>query len=363
MCAGRREVLLSSVRFSVIVPLYNRPDEIRELLESLTQQTVTDFEVIVVEDGSVQDAQDIVVSFADRLDIHYFWKENERQGFTRNFGFERAKGDWMVVFDSDCLIPATYFEHVADFLERHPDVDVFGGPDAAHPSFTPIQKAISHSMTSFLTTGGIRGGEKQIGTYQPRSFNMGISRRAWEVSGGYRITVKGEDIEFSMRLIAHGLKSALIPEAIVFHKRRTDFRQFRKQVEFFGRARVNIRRFFPGSLRPLHWMPTVFLCYVLSLIPLLAYAFLFKGGWGALGALMAVVPFAVWHVSLGVEALFKTGDWRVAVLAPRAARIQLTSYGWGLLSEYLTVVVFKRRDSLIGEVLEVPPVSPTSPGS
>ena len=170
MCAGRCEVLLSGVRFSVIVPLYNRPDEIRELLESLTLQTVTDFEVIVVEDGSVQDARDIVSSFSDRLDIHYFWKENERQGFTRNFGFERAKGEWMVVFDSDCLIPATYFEHVAEFLDRHPEVDVFGGPDAAHPSFTPIQKAISHSMTSFLTTGGIRGGKKQLGTQAANRF-------------------------------------------------------------------------------------------------------------------------------------------------------------------------------------------------
>ena len=184
MCLARCQVLLSGVRFSVVVPLYNRPEEIRELLESLTLQTVKDFEVLVVEDGSDQDAREIVASFSDRLDVHYFWKENERQGFTRNYGFERAKGDWMVVFDSDCLIPNRYFEHVADFLDRHPNVDVFGGPDAAHSSFTPIQKAISHSMTSFLTTGGIRGGQQQLGTYQPRSFNMGISRRAWVVSGG-----------------------------------------------------------------------------------------------------------------------------------------------------------------------------------
>lgn len=356
-------MLLSGVRFSVIVPLYNRPDEIRELLESLTLQTVKDFEVLVVEDGSVQDARDIVSSFSDRLDAHYFWKENERQGFTRNFGFERAQGEWMVVFDSDCLIPSDYFQNVADFLDRNPDVDVYGGPDAAHPSFTPIQKAISHAMTSFLTTGGIRGGQKQLGSYQPRSFNMGISRRAWEVSGGYRITVKGEDIEFSMRLIAHGLKSALIPDALVFHKRRTDFGQFRKQVEFFGRARVNIRRFFPGSLRPLHWMPTLFLCYLVALVPFLVGGFVFNKGWGALGVFMAAVPYLVWHTALFLEVLLKTGDGRVALLAPRAARIQLTSYGWGLLSEYLAVVVFNRRDSLIGEVREVPPVSGNTPKS
>ncbi len=342
------------MRFSVIVPLYNRPDEIRELLESLTLQTVKDFEVLVVEDGSDRDAREIVSSFADRLDVQYFWKENERQGFTRNFGFERAKGDWMVVFDSDCLIPARYFEHVVDFLDRHPDVDVYGGPDAAHPSFTPVQKAISHSMTSFLTTGGIRGGQQQVGTYQPRSFNMGISRKAWEVSGGYRITVKGEDIEFSMRLLAHGLKSALIPDAVVFHKRRTDFRQFRKQVEFFGRARVNIRRFFPGSLRPLHWMPTAFLIYVLALIPLLLGTLLWKKGWGTMGGLVPLVPFVVWHLALFVEALIKSRSLKVALLVPRAARIQLSAYGWGLLSEYAAVVLFKQRDSLIGEVRDVP---------
>ena len=356
MCLARCQVLLSGVRFSVVVPLYNRPEEIRELLESLTLQTVKDFEVLVVEDGSDQDAREIVASFSDRLDVHYFWKENERQGFTRNYGFERAKGDWMVVFDSDCLIPSRYFEHVAEFLDRHPDVDVFGGPDAAHSSFTPIQKAISHAMTSFLTTGGIRGGQQQLGTYQPRSFNMGISRRAWVVSGGYRTTVKGEDIEFSMRLLAHGLKSALIPDAVVFHKRRTDFGQFRKQVEFFGRARVNIRRFFPGSLKPLHWMPTLFLGYVVALVPLLALAFFWKKGWGSIGAFGALLPYVVWHVSIGLEALIKTGEWRVAILAPRAARIQLTSYGWGLLSEYLAVVVFKKRDATIGDVLDVPPV-------
>lgn len=343
------------MRFSVIVPLYNRPEEIRELLDSLTRQTTAGFEVIVVEDGSAEDARDIVESFADRLDVRYFWKENERQGFTRNYGFERAKGDWFVVFDSDCIIPEDYFEQVEAFLDAHPDVQVYGGPDAAHPSFTPVQRAISHAMTSVLTTGGIRGGRRNVGVYQPRSFNMGISRRAYEVSGGYRITVKGEDIEFSMRLMAHGLKSALIPEARVFHKRRTDFGQFRKQVEFFGRARVNIRRFFPGSLRPLHWMPTAFLLYVCAMLPAVA---LLRGvlGWSWGWSSAPVWPYLCWHVALLLEAWVATGDPGVARLVPRAARIQLCSYGWGLLAEYVSVVVLGRRDSLIGEVREVPAI-------
>ena len=325
-------------------------------MESLTLQSYRDFEVLVVEDGSEQDARQIVESFSGRLDVRYFWKENTRQGFTRNYGFERAKGDWFVVFDSDCIIPPGYFQCVSSFLDLHPEVDVFGGPDAAHPSFTTIQKAISHAMTSPFTTGGIRGGKRSVGAYHPRSFNMGISRKAWEVSGGYKITVKGEDIEFSMRLIAHGLKSVLIPEAVVFHKRRTDFSQFRRQVEFFGRARVNIRRFFPGSLRPLHWLPTVFLCYVCLLIPSLAAAFFWKKGYGALVALPLALPYVIWHLSILIEAWIKTGDGRVAIRAPRAARIQLTSYGWGLLAEYVTVVLLRKREAVIGEIREVPSI-------
>ena len=341
------------MRFSVIVPLYNRPEEIEELLASLAEQTFQDFEVIVVEDGSERDARDIVASFSDRLDVHYYWKENTRQGFTRNYGFERAKGEWLVVFDSDCLIPRSYFEAVEAFLRAHPEVEVYGGPDAAHPSFTALQKAISHVMTSPLTTGGIRGGVKTVGTYHPRSFNMGISRKAWEQTGGYRISVKGEDIEFSIRLLEHGLHSVLIPEAQVYHKRRTDFAQFRKQVRFFGTARVNIRKFYPDAIRPVHWMPTLFLFYVIAMIPAcLGLRWMFDFGWKA--AILPVLPYFLWHWALFFEAWVATGSFRVAALVPKAARIQLTAYGWGLMSEYAAVVVLKQRDPTIGDVRDVP---------
>ena len=340
------------MRFSIIVPLYNRPEEIEELLESLSHQSFQDFEVLIVEDGSERDAKDTVLGFQDRLDVHYFQKENTRQGFTRNFGFERAKGDWFVVFDSDCLIPPRYLELVDAHLKADPDVDVYGGPDAAHPSFTPLQKAISHAMTSPLTTGGIRGRAGNIGDYHPRSFNMGISRAAWERSGGYRISVKGEDIEFSMRLIAHGLKSVLIPEAHVFHKRRTDFAQFRRQVHFFGTARVNIRKFFPDAIRPIHWMPSLFLFYVSAMVPLALG--LHFAGLALKWSVLPVLPYLIWHLALLVGGKMATGSWAVAFLVPRAARIQLTSYGWGLLTEYLNVVLLKRRDPTIGEVRNVP---------
>ena len=341
------------MRFSVIVPLYNRPEEIRELLESLVEQTFQDFEVLVVEDGSERDARAIVEDFSDRLDVRYFWKENTRQGFTRNYGFERARGDWFVVFDSDCLIPQTYFEVVEAHLLAHPEVEVYGGPDAAHPSFTPLQKAISHAMTSPLTTGGIRGGARNVGQYHPRSFNMGISRKAWEVSGGYRISVKGEDIEFSMRLIEHGLHSVLIPEAHVYHKRRTDFAQFRKQVRFFGTARVNIRKFCPGAIRPIHWMPSLFLLYLLAVVPL-SLCLHFGMGWSVPASALPALPYALWHLALVVSGWADTRSLRVAWLVPRAARIQLTSYGWGLLSEYIAVVLLRRRDPTIGKIREVP---------
>lgn len=325
--------------FSIIIPLYNRPQEIDELLESLTHQTFTDFEVLVVEDGSTEKAESIVQSYRDRLNVQYHYKPNSRQGFTRNFGFERAKGDWLVVFDSDCLIPPRYFEHVNSFLKDHPDVDVYGGPDAATASFTRVQKAISYSMTSPFTTGGIRGNKNQIGVYHPRSFNMGISRKAWETTGGYRISVKGEDVEFSIRILKHGLKTALIPDAVVYHKRRTSFRQFRAQVEFFGRARVNIRKFYPGELKPLHWMPTAFLVYGLG-APWIDSRLMW--------------PLVLWSFALVVHATAQSRSLTIGVMSWWAGIVQLSGYGWGLLDEYVRVVVLKLHDPTIGEIREVP---------
>src|ERR1700753_55941 len=185
--------------FSIIIPLYNRPDEIRELLETLTQQTYKHFEVLVIEDGSTKDAAAIVQSFSDRLDVHYFVKPNSGQGFSRNFAFERAKGDYFIVFDSDILVAEYYLPIVNDALVKD-WLDAYGGPDDSHPSFTPVQKAISYAMTSPFTTGGTRGAKKGIGQFHPRSFNMGLSRQVWEKVGGYIITRLGEDIEFAIRI-------------------------------------------------------------------------------------------------------------------------------------------------------------------
>jgi len=256
------------MRYSVIIPVYNRPEEVDELLHSLTKQTYKSFEVVIVEDGSDQPAEHIVEKYTDQLDISYYFKENSGQGFSRNYGFKRANGDYFVVFDSDCIIPDHYFESVNKQLEESNfTIDCWGGPDRAHESFSTIQKAINYSMTSFFTTGGIRGRKKQLGPYHPRSFNMGISKKVFEKTGGYRITRMGEDLEFSIRIINEGFRSVLIPDAYVYHKRRTSMLDFFRQLHFFGRARININRFHPGQIKLVHLFPLFFLIGIV-LIPI-----------------------------------------------------------------------------------------------
>ena len=321
--------------FSVIIPLYNRPQEIDELLATLTRQTYTQFEVLVIEDGSVQDAKAIAEKYASQLDLRYFFKPNEGQGFTRNFGFKQAKGDYFVIFDSDCLIPDDYLETVKDYLFEH-QLDAYGGPDAAHESFTPIQKAISYAMTSPFTTGGIRGNKKHIGQFHPRSFNMGVSREVWEKVGGFKLTRLGEDIEYSIRIHEAGFKIGLIPAAKVFHKRRTSFAQFYKQLHFFGRARINIYKHFPAELKLVHFFPAFFtmgliLTLLLNIVYMpLAYicniVFLFYFG---------LLFFHAWSVNRSIK---------VAYLSVVAAFIQLTAYGLGFIQDFVKRVVLNNND-------------------
>ncbi|SFG89561.1 glycosyltransferase [Pedobacter insulae] len=319
--------------FSIIIPLYNRPQEIDELLATLTQQTYNQFEVLVIEDGSVKDAKEIVASYQDQLDVKYFFKPNEGQGFSRNFGFERAKGDYFVIFDSDCLIPSDYLEIVSKYLFEH-QLDAYGGPDAAHESFTPVQKAISYAMTSPFTTGGIRGNKKHIGQFHPRSFNMGVSRAVYEKVGGFVLTRLGEDIEYSIRIHENGFKIGLIPDAKVYHKRRTSFSQFYKQLHFFGRARINIYKHFPSTLKLVHFFPSfatlgmiltlllnVFytpLAYICNLLVLLYFMLIF---------------FHSWQLNKSIK---------IAFLSVIASFIQLTAYGLGFIQDFWKRVIFKQ---------------------
>lgn len=250
--------------FSVIIPVYNRPDEVRELLESLSKQTLKDFEVLLIEDGSVNRCDTVAQEFDKDLNICYFYKENSGRSLTRNYGMERASGEYLIFFDSDCIIPERYFEIVKARLEED-YVDCFGGPDAAHTSFSNLQKAISYSMTSFFTTGGIRGGKKGMEKFTPRTFNMGFSKEVYKRVGGFK-DMFGEDIDLSLRIQKAGFHTVLIRDAFVYHKRRVSFRSFYRQVSVFGRARVDLYLLHPESLKIVHLLPAVFVLGSLILI-------------------------------------------------------------------------------------------------
>ncbi len=321
--------------FSIIIPLYNRPQEIKELLATLVKQTYTAFEVLIIEDGSKDDAREIVNSYKKDLDIHYYFKPNEGQGFARNLGFEKAKGDYFIIFDSDCLIPSNYLENVKNHLYNN-HLDAFGGPDDAHDSFTAIQKAISYSMTSVFTTGGIRGKSNNAGgQFHPRSFNMGVSRKVWEKVGGFIITRLGEDIEYSIRIHHAGFKIGLIPNAKVYHKRRTSFKQFWKQLHFFGRARINITTFFPTTLKAVHFFPAIF---TIGLIFTLIANIL---GW--LIAPVCNIFLLIYLLSIFFDAWAKNKSLKVAFLSIFAAIIQLTAYGFGFMQDFWKKLILKNN--------------------
>lgn len=319
--------------FSIIIPLYNRPQEIKELLETLTTQTYKNFEVLVIEDGSKIDAADIVKSFEGQLNVRYFVKENAGQGFARNYAFERAKGDYFIIFDSDCLIPDDYLEIVNNSLNEN-WLDAYGGPDAAHESFTPVQKAISYAMTSPFTTGGIRGNKKSLGQFHPRSFNMGLSRQVWEKAGGFIITRSGEDIEYSIRIHSMGFKIGLIPRAKVYHKRRTNFLQFYKQLHFFGRARINVYKFFPNELKLVHFFPAIFtICVIFTLM-----ANIF---WWPIALLCNIIAVFI-ILLIFFHSLIKNKSVKIAFLSVVASFIQLTAYGLGFMQDVWRRLILKQ---------------------
>lgn len=332
--------------FSIIIPLYNRPDEIKELLHSLLSQTYQDFEVIIVEDGSTRPAKHIIERYADRLDVKYFFKENEGQGKARNYGFERAKGDFFIVFDSDILVPADYLQKVKDAIARN-GWDAFGGPDAAHESFTPIQKAISYSMTSPFTTGGIRGNKKHVGQFHPRSFNMGISREVYEKTGGYKLSRRSEDIEFSIRMIQSGFKVGLIPEAFVYHKRRTSFSQFYKQTNAFGKGRIDISILYPSELKLVHMLPASFTVGLITLIVLNIINFMIFPDVVWLQFLVRVGNLFIisYTLLLLVHAILTTKSLKVGVYGVVAAYTQLIAYGTGFLTNYVDRIWLKKDTS------------------
>jgi glycosyltransferase involved in cell wall biosynthesis len=319
------------IKFSVIIPVFNRPDELKELLESLKNQTFKNFEVIVVEDGSNLKSDEIVEYYKETLDIRYFFKTNSGPGQSRNYGSERAVSDYQVFFDSDCIIPQKYFEIVNQRLSQEP-VDAYGGPDMAHPDFSAIQKSINYSMTSFFTTGGIRGGMKNEKKFHPRSFNMGFTKEVFEKTKGFSKMRFGEDVDMSLRIIELGFSTTLIKEAAVYHKRRVDFRKFFKQVYNSGIARINLYKRHPQSLKLVHFLPALFLVGESFLILLGFFNIYF------------LIPLGFFAMIIFLDSLRLTKNLKVACLSVISSFIQLTAYGLGFIKSFYKRIVLKQDE-------------------
>ena len=305
-------------KYSVVIPVYNRPDEVDELLQSLCSQTYRNFEVVVVEDGSAIPCKQVVDKYAEALDVHYFEKPNSGPGQTRNYAAERSRGEYLLILDSDCILPETYLAAVEAELQREL-ADAFGGPDRAHDSFSDVQKAINYAMTSFFTTGGIRGGKKKMDKFYPRSFNMGVRAEVYKALGGFSAMRFGEDIDFSIRIFKGGYRCRLFPEAWVWHKRRTDLKKFFKQVHNSGIARIDLYKKYPESLKVVHLLPAVFTVGVV--LVLLA----------ALICPWSLLLLALFAVVIFIDASIRNKSIKIGALSVIAAFIQLTGYGSGFL--------------------------------
>lgn len=328
-----------NLSFSFIIPVYNRPEEIQELLESLQLQTYDkSFEIVIIEDGSSLAADEVVSKFTDRLTISYLEKENTGPGASRNYGMERAKGNYFIILDSDCILPPQYLAEVEKSLKNN-FVHCFGGPDTAHESFSIVQKAINYAMTSFLTTGGIRGSRNSVGKparrmggFQPRSFNMGISKEAFESVGGFSKIHPGEDPDLTFRIWKAGYETKLIPEAFVYHKRRIDWNKFYTQVNKFGMVRPILNKWHPETAKVTYWFPTFF---CLTFLASVLFYFL--------GISFPIWLFTFYFLLLFVDSLLKNRSLLIALLSLVAVAIQFLGYGMGFLKSTLLINFSKRK--------------------
>lgn len=325
----------SKIRFSVIVPVFNRIDEVADLLDSLNRQSAKNFEAIFVEDGSTLPCREIVEKYPF---ARYYFKDNEGRSIARNYGIERSCGEWLVFFDSDCVIPPDYFEKLAYELDKC-DVDCYGGPDSAHSSFSNTQKAINYSMTSFLTTGGIRGGKISLEKFVPRTFNMGYKRQVYDRIGGFR-EMFSEDIDMSTRIRKAGFSITLFPDLYVYHKRRLDFRKFLRQVYVFGMSRITLKLLYPGSMKPVHTFPALFLVGCVAMI-LLA---IFCSPWW-------IMPLAVYLLAIFLTALIATKSLDIALKSVPASIIQLGGYGAGFIKAFFVKIILGRGRDINEEIL------------
>jgi glycosyltransferase involved in cell wall biosynthesis len=323
---------MKALDFSFIIPVYNRPEEIEELLSSfLNFEGDNTFEIVIVEDGSTETSKRVVEAFKNQLDISYYFKPNSGPGDSRNFGMQKAKGNYFIILDSDVIMPSNYLIEVKAFLEKN-YYDCFGGPDAAHSSFSNLQKAINFAMTSFITTGGIRGGKQQVEDFQPRSFNMGLSKAAFLTSGGFGKIHPGEDPDLSLRLHKLGYKTTLIENAYVYHKRRVSWSKFYKQVNKFGMVRPILNQWHPKSKSLVYWFPTLFsLGLLVSLLLMIVNFYL------------PIYLYGIYFLAAFILALISNRSIIIAIQALFAIIIQFLGYGMGFLISTFSLVILKRN--------------------
>lgn len=318
--------------FSFIIPVFNRPEEVNELLESFTKlDSKLDYEIVIVEDGSNSTSKAIVDAFSNELNISYYYKKNSGPGDSRNYGMRLAKGNYFIILDSDCLLPKDYLKNVNEYLKKD-FVDCFGGPDTAHESFTNIQKAINFAMTSFITTGGLRGGKHNTGNFQPRSFNMGLSKTAFEASSGFGTIHPGEDPDLSIRLHKLGFRTVLINEAYMFHKRRISWSKFFKQVYKFGMARPILNSWYPETSQTTYWFPTLFS------LGFIASIFLYS-----LGFFWFLMLFGFYFLVAFFMAFIESKNFYVASLSIFAILVQFFGYGYGFLSSTFAIKILGKN--------------------
>lgn len=327
-----------SPKYSLIIPTFGRPDEVDEFLDSLTKQEYKNFEVIIADGTPKKSLEEVANKYIGKVPFTFLYEEFLPVSDARNLGAKKAKGEYFIFLDSDCIIPSQYLNEVDKVLAEK-QYDLFGGPDAADTSFTHVQKAISYSMTSLFTTGGIRGKKNHLGVFHARGFNMGVKREAFEKVNGYDLNFKcGEDIDLSIRILKEGYKSGLIPDAYVYHKRRTDFRKFFKQVFRFGAARINLFTRHKSELKITHLFPLAFLLY-------------FYLGW--IGYFIHFWAGMSWTISLLfyfflilLDSTIKNKNMVVGILSVRATFVQLSGYGWGFLRNAIEVFVKGNRKGL-----------------
>lgn len=317
----------TNILFSIIVPVYNRIDEVHDLLASLAIQTDKHFEIILVEDGSTEPCEQVAKEYSDKLNLQYHFKSNEGRSIARNYGINRANGDYFIFVDSDCVLPPEYISELRKALTTNYS-DCFGGPDAAHDSFTDIQKAINYSMTSFLTTGGIRGGKVQLEKFVPRTFNMGFSKEVFNNVGGFR-EMFSEDIDMSTRIRLAGYSINLFRNVRVFHKRRVDLKKFWQQVHVFGMSRITLKLLYPGSMKLVHTLPALFVIFAAAMI------------FGMIWKWWTIIPLILYFTAIWITGIFSTKNFKIGSLSVVTSITQLAGYGTGFIRAYFWKILLR----------------------